>query len=232
MASTATDPSATDPSALNRGYELFWASGTACLAPQMVLEEIGLPYEIVEVDLTRGAHRSDAFLAMNPVGTLPVLRLPEGQLLTESAAISLYLAERHPAAGLAPAPGDPARGPFLRALFYLTNTVQVAYKRYYYPERFSRNPEHAEGIRDQAADDLAAVWRPVETYLSAGGPYHLGAAFSLADLYMLMLSTWFEPIGDLPALCPAVAAACEELRHRPAVRKCLAMQQTFSIGVV
>lgn len=215
---------------MSGGYRLCWAMGTAAMAPQMVLEELELAYEIVEVDITRPAHRSAAFLAVNPAGTVPALILPDGQVLLDAAAICLYLAERCPETGLVPAIGDPARGSFLRRLFYMANTVQVAYNPYYNPERFSTDPRHVPAIRDRAVENVIAVWRPVEAHLAIDGPYHLGNSVSLADLYMLMLSTWFEPISDLSAIFPAVGAACDLLRQRPGVRRCLERQKSISVG--
>jgi glutathione S-transferase len=206
---------------MSNTYTLYWCPDTASLAPRIVLEEAGLDYEVVEVDIRQGAHRAPAYLAINPVGLVPALALPGGEILTESAAISLYLAERHPETGLAPAMGDPLRGLFLRSLFYLADAVQPAYKVFFYPQRFTNTAAHAAEVKAQAADNVIAAWRPVEAHLAAAGPYHLGASCSLVDIYMLMLSTWFEPIDDLAGICPAVGAACDLVRARPSVQRCL-----------
>lgn len=211
-------------------YKLFWAQGTACLAPQIVLEEAGADFEIVNVDLARGEHNTPEFLKLNPAGTVPALMFPNGEVLSEAAAICLYLAERHPQTRLVPAVGNAKRGMFLRWLIYLTNTVQVAYKRFYYPERFSTIAEHAPAIKDASVKNLIAVWRPVEAQLREGGPYLLGETWTIADVYMLMLATWFEPVGVLGEPCPAVASACDLMRRRPAVANCLDMQSAISIG--
>ena len=89
-------------------YQLYYSPGKANLAPHMLLEEIGAPYELVAVDTERGAHRDAAYLKLNPNGRLPVL--VDGDLvLYETAAICLHLADRHPEAGLAPALGSAAR---------------------------------------------------------------------------------------------------------------------------
>ncbi|WP_160773586.1 glutathione S-transferase family protein [Stappia sediminis] len=215
---------------MNGSYRFFWAQGTACLAPQIVLEETGSDHEIVSVDLSRGEHNTPEYLKLNPAGTVPALVCPDGQVLSEAAALCLYLGELHPGVGLVPAVGDTRRGTFLRWLIYLTNTVQVAYKRFYYPERFSTDPAHAPAIKERAVENLFAVWRPVEAHLGEKGPYFLGEACSVADIYMLMLATWFEPVDDLRQACPAVAEACELMSRRPAVAKCLDMQNGISIG--
>ena len=202
-------------------YKLYWAAGTAALAPQAILEEVGAAYEIVALDLKRQEHRRPEYLALNPAGLVPTLVTDDGQVLTESAAITVALCERHPDAGLIPEPGDPARGSFFRWLFYLTNTVQEAYKRFYFPGRFSTDPADAPRIKDQAENHLAACWRIVEDRLADPGPYLLGARFSAADIFLVMLATWFEPKEDLFEKCPKVGRCFALAAERPALRRTL-----------
>ena len=83
-------------------YKLYWAPATAALAPQAVLEEAGVAYEIERIDLDRQEQRRPAYLALNPGGYVPTLVTGDGQVLTESAAITLSLCERHPETGLLP----------------------------------------------------------------------------------------------------------------------------------
>jgi len=202
-------------------YKLYWAAGTAALAPQAILEEVGAPYEIVELDLGKQEHRRPEYLGLNPAGLVPTLVTDDGQVLTESAAITVGLCERHPEAGLIPEPGDPARGTFLRWLFYQTNNVQEAYKRFYFPGRFSTDSADAPRIKEQAASDLAARWRIVEDRLADPGPWLLGGRFSAADIYLVMLATWFEPKEDLLEMCPNVGRCFAQAARRPALRRTL-----------
>lgn len=88
--------------------QLHYAPSTAAMAPHILLEEIGLPFELLRVDTSAGAHKAPAYLALNPNGLVPVLT--DGDLvLFESAAICLHLCDSHPAAGLAPAVGTVER---------------------------------------------------------------------------------------------------------------------------
>src|SRR5688572_14622587 len=89
-------------------YRLYWAPGSAAMAPHAMLEEIGVPYELWPVDLE--APRPPDYFKLNPNGKVPTLVAKDGQAIYESAAICLYLADRHPEAGLAPALDDPLRG--------------------------------------------------------------------------------------------------------------------------
>jgi len=212
-------------------HTLYWCKGTASLAPHIVLEEIGLPHEMVEVPTNAGAHREPAYLKINPLGKIPALRLPDGSIMTETAAICLYLADRHQARSLSPAMDAPSRSQFLRHLIYLTNTIQEAYRRYYYPHRLTTDTASSSAIRDQAGHDLLNMFRSVEAHLEAEGPCYLGDQFSLLDIYLTMLVTWFDPVERLLESCPAIKACYENTSARPTVAKCLAMQDgEFSVG--
>ncbi|MCC6197829.1 MAG: glutathione S-transferase, partial [Burkholderiales bacterium] len=114
--------------------QLHYHPGNANLAPHMVLEEIGAPYELVLVDRTAGAHRSAEYLKLNPNGQIPVL-VDADLVLYESAAICLYLADKHPEARLAPPLQSPARAQLYKWLMWCTNTLQAMLLHYYYPER-------------------------------------------------------------------------------------------------
>jgi len=202
--------------------KLYWSAGTAAFAPQAMLEEAGVPYEIVDLEYkTKQGHRTPDYLALNPGGYIPALVTGEGEAITESAAIMLWLGERHAEVGLVPLPGDPDRGRFLRWLFYMTNTVQDCYKRYYYPDRYSAAPDDAPRIKAQARRDQVARWQPVEALLADPGPYVLGQRYSAADIYLAMLATWFEPKEELLALYPGIGRCFALAAARPAIRRTL-----------
>ena len=211
-------------------YKLYWTEGTASFAPQAILEEGGLDYELVKIDTVRGEHRSSAYLAINPAGKVPSLILPDGEVMYEAAAICLHLAEHHNLDDLAPHAGHALRGQFLRSLFYLSCTVQEAYKQFYYPERYSTRPEDAVNIRAKSLDTLLEVWHPVDLHLAANGPYHLGERFSLVDIYMVMLLTWHPDTQGLLSVFPGVNKCYNLVCPKPAVSKCLGMQQRLSVG--
>ncbi len=202
-------------------YKLYWAAGTAALAPQAVLEEAGAPYEIVALDLQRQEHRRPEYLALNPAGLVPTLVTDDGQVLTESAAITVALCERHAETRLMPEPGDHDRGIFFCWLFYLTSEIQKAYKPYYYPQRFSIWPADAPNIKAQARRHLIDRWRIVESRLADPGPFLLGPQFTAADIYLVMLATWFEPKEELLAMCPNIKRGFDLAAERPALRRTL-----------
>ncbi len=213
-------------------YTLYWAEGTASFGPQSTLEESNIKYKIVKIDTTKGEHRTPDYLAINPLGQVPTLVLPDGGVLYETAAIMLYLADIHHLDDLAPPVDHPLRGLFYRSLFGLSNGIQNDYKRFYYPDRFSADAADAPGIKAKACADLIAGWRLVDTHLAANGPYHLGARFCLVDIYLVMLATWYHARDELFDDCPAVRRCFDLVAARPAIQRCLAQQGRLSIGQV
>ena len=94
-------------------YQLYWSKTSGAMAPEALFEEIGVEYEKIVIDTEKEEHRSAEFLAVNPMGQIPALVLPDGTLMTESAAILLQIVDQHPDAGLAPPVGSSERAHFL-----------------------------------------------------------------------------------------------------------------------
>ena len=137
---------------------LHYLPGSAALAPHATLAVIGVPYELVRVERTDGRPTAE-YLALNPWGRVPTLEDGD-HVLTESAAICLHLAERHPEARLVPPAGTRERSELYRWLVWLTNTVQMTQMRYFYPERYG-----TEGVGERAEADLAEHYDLVDAHL-------------------------------------------------------------------
>lgn len=137
-----------------------------------MLHEIGEPFEIVPVDLQKKEQKSPAFLALNPMGKIPVLT-DGGVVVTEVPAILAYLADKYPKAGLAPALDAPERGPYLRWMFFYGSCIEPAATAHYL--KFEAPASTAGwGTLDNVLDTLSAGLRP--------GPWLLGDRFSAADV--------------------------------------------------
>ena len=122
--------------------QLHYFPSNASMTPHMVLEELGVPYELVLVDRTNNAHHSPEYLKLNPNGKIPVL--VDGELvLYETAAITLHLADTHAGAGLAPPLGTPERAHFYKWLMWLSNTLQAEMPLYFYSDRWADTPSVA-----------------------------------------------------------------------------------------
>jgi len=192
-------------------YKLYGATNSGSFAPQVVLEEIGAPYELITVELDNKATRTAEFLAINPLGQIPVLILPDGTVMTESAAMILYLADTAPQAGLLPPAGSTARAQALRWLFLLAANLYEADLRYYYPERYAGDSSGATGVRAAALAHMRRTLDLVETALERG-PFLLGESYSVVDPYLCMVACWYPPQEEIGAALPRL------LRHRDAVR--------------
>jgi glutathione S-transferase len=193
-------------------YRLYWAPGTASLAPMAVLEEVGADYEAAQVDYDNKEQKSPEYLALNPCGLIPVLVLPDGRPLFEAAAIVMHLCDMHASAPLAPPPGDADRPVFYQWMLYLADTPQPDYRRYYHAERFAADEAD---VRKRGLDALLADFAIVEDRL-AHNEWLLGNRFSACDIYLHMLTTWFEPPEALHARFPNIARVCAGVEARPA----------------
>ena len=200
-------------------YTLYWSHNSASIAAHYCLEEAGAKYDAVLVDMSKEAHRQADFLKINPAGKLPAMRLPEGGIITECAAISLLIADRFPQAQLAPAIDDPKRGAFLMWLFHLNNTLQPAMLRYYYPDRITTEAGGIEGVKEKAKEEIAALWSGVDAHLAKNGPYLLGDQFSAADALCYMLSTWQDCCPETYKRFPSIRRLAERVRARPAIAR-------------
>jgi glutathione S-transferase len=202
---------------MGRGrYGLYGRVNAGSLAPQIVLEEIGAPYEIVWV--TKTPADLEALRRVHPSGKIPILRLPDGSLVAESAAILIHLTNAHPEAGLAPAAGTTAHARFLQWMVFLSANLYEAALRYYYSERYSEaGAAAAAGIKAQALADYAGHLERIHAELS---PYVLGDRLSAADPYLHMLAGWYpEEARPLASRLPKLARHAELVRRRASTRK-------------
>jgi len=207
---------------------LHYHPGNASFTPHVLLHEIGAPFQLQLVDRAQRAHKSPAYLAMNPNGLIPVL--VDGSLvLYETAAICLHLADTHPAAGLAPALATAERAHFYKWLVWLTNTLQATLMHYFYPERMV-DEGHAAAAAQVKAHAQARVHdclAQIDTQLAGhGGPWLLGERYSAVDPYAFMLCRWTRGFGERPARSfPHIGAFLQRALARPALQRAIAAEQ-------
>lgn len=176
-------------------YVLYGNKQSGSFPVEAALAKAGAGYEVVELDLNQGDHERPDFAALNPMRQVPALKLPDGSLMTESAAICIYLASAHPGSGLAPAPGSAAYARFLRWLVFMSNNLYESDLRYFYPDRYTANAAGIAGVKAAGAAGMAKAFGLIEQSL-ADGPYVAGRELSIADVYLAMLMTWSpEPIA-------------------------------------
>ncbi|HVH74310.1 MAG TPA: glutathione S-transferase [Stellaceae bacterium] len=186
-------------------YKLFARPGWGSVLAEAQLAWYGLPHEIEDLgDLFKSAAARERLAPVNPLAQVPTLVLPGGQVMTESAAITLHLADAARKSDLVPPPGDAARPAFLRWLVFLVANV---YPTFTYADDPARFVEGAAAQRDFAAKVGAyreRLWRQVEE--AAGRPWFLGPRLSALDIYIGAMTRWRPRRQWFAAECPRLSA--------------------------
>ena len=202
---------------------LYWAPGTAAMAPHACLEEAGAEYELVRVRRQGYTPFEPAdYLEVSPHGRIPGLR--DGDLvLHESAAICMHIADRFPEAGLMPPPGTPERAHAYRWLTYLTNTLQATYQFWYQTDRYVDDEDVRARVKADLEPKLDLIYDWIDSELE-GATYLLGEQFSAADLYLFMLTRWGRNLTRQAWSLPMLGDHYRRLSERPSVQAMLEQQ--------
>jgi len=201
--------------------KLFYYPSNASMAPHIVLEEIGQPFELVLVDRTQDEHKSADYLRLNPNGLIPVL-VDGDMVLYETAAICLHLADTHPESGMAPALATPERAEFYKWLMWLTNTLQAALIVYFYPERWvdAGNAPGAKQVQTHAEWKIGILLEQLESQLqSSEGPWLLGSQYTILDPYAFMLCRWTRGFTKPAREWPLLGQYLQRMLARPAIQR-------------
>jgi glutathione S-transferase len=202
---------------------LFYHPGNASMSPHILLEEIGVPYELALVDRKSGAHKSPEYLKLNPNGLIPVLR--DGDLvLWEAAAICLHLADTHRASGLMPDVGTAERAHAYKWLAWLSTTLQPTLMLVFYPDRFVAGGDAAAAaqVKTRAQARAGELLDLLDAQVaSSGGPWLLGETYRVVDPYAMMLCRWTRGFSRPARALPNLGPYLERVLARPAVIRAL-----------
>jgi len=194
---------------------LYHAPATAALVVHWLLIDLGLPFQLHPVDLAKGEQRSPEYLRLNPSGVVPTLVIDGQPPLCESAAIILHLAELSPARELVPAPGTAARAQCYRWMFFLANTLQPAFRAWFYPTE-PAGAENVEASKGAARERIEAAWEQIAAHLQgSGGPYMLGDSPSVVDFLATMLMRWSRNMPRPSDRWPVLQAYAQRMKARP-----------------
>jgi glutathione S-transferase len=200
----------------SRHIILFHSPNTRSDGVRLLLEELNADYELHVIDIMAGETRQADYLAINPMGKVPAIMHGE-VLVTEQAAIHMYLAELYPEAGLSPAVGDPLRGPYLRWMVFYGSCFETALV-----DRANRR---------EPPPPMASPYGDFDTMLGtvtrqlAQGPWFLGKTFTAADLLWGSALAWSvdfklmpEGVPVVPEL-PEIKAYIDRFNARPVVAR-------------
>lgn len=195
-------------------YALYYSPGAASLVVHWLLIELDVPHELRRLNLQEGEHKRADYLALNPNGVVPTL-IVDGQPVAECAALVLLLAERHPDAHLAPAPGTPERAVYLQWVLHLANTLQPAFRLWFYPHE-GAGEAHADATKALAQARIEAVFDRLDAHLATRGPYLCGEQRSAADFLATMLMRWSRNMPKPATEWSHLAALAQRMKARPA----------------
>jgi len=194
-------------------YTVLGSPGAGSAIIEAVLDLSGLPYTVEDVDPWKEGPGRERLRAVNPLLQVPTLILPDGSIMTESAAMVLYVGERAPAGALVPGPEDPARPVFLRWLLFL---VAALYPTFTYgddPSRYVSGTEAQRELRARTYAQREDMWRLVEG--AAASPWFLGERRSAIDVYVWAMTRWRPRRAWFEEHCPRLAAIASTLDAEP-----------------
>ena len=194
--------------------KLYYSPAACSLSPHIAAREAGLPLDLVKVNLDthRTADGAD-FYAINPKGYVPFLVRDDGTTLSEGPAIVQYLADRAPAAGLAPAPGTPERYRLQEWLNYLSTEIHKGMGSLFDAEMPDTYKAVIKARVGRRFDFLAGALE--------ANPYLMGEHFTVADGYLFTLLGWTRWLGIDLAQWPVLAAYAARIGARPKVVEAL-----------
>mgnify|MGYP000532356234 CR=1 FL=1 len=195
---------------------LYYAPGTASLCVHQFLLELGIDHRLEKVDTEAKQQKSPEYLKLNPAGVVPTL-IVDGAPVIECAALTLLLAERHPEAALEPARGTRERATYLQWTMTLANTLQPAFRLWWYPAE-GAGEGHEEATQALAGARIAAVFDRLDAHLAAHGPYICGDKISAVDFYATMLMRWSRNMPKPAHEWPALGAYAARMKARPSFK--------------
>jgi glutathione S-transferase len=169
-------------------YKLYYYPRNASWAPHLVLEEMGVDYELVLVDRKSKAQKSAEYVRLNPAGRIPTL-VHNDAVVFESAAICLYLCEQNPQTGLIPDVADPLRAKCYQWLFYLNASLQPELMLYFYPAEHTTAQDSVAAISEAQEVRITEMFSLLNAELE-GKAFLIGDHITVCDYYLFMLSHW------------------------------------------
>jgi GST-like protein len=194
---------------------LLGCKGCGNAIVESALALAGLPYEYEEVDYSAGSPTRARLLEVNPLGQVPALVLPDGEVMTESLAMLHYVNDAAPKAGLIPAKGDARRYTFYRWAVFLIAAVYPTFTYGDEPAKWVEDTQGSKQLRESTNRHREALWRQLEE--AAQGPWFLGERMSALDLYVAVMTHWRPGRKWFAANTPKLIAIAEKVAGLPAV---------------
>lgn len=202
-------------SASNDRYTLYGAPGSGATPVHAALTLIGAQIETVDMAPWEGESERERVAGINPMRQVPALVLPSGEVMTESAAILIWLGDRYPEAGLCPAPDDPLRARYLRWMVYLPAAIYSLFWVRDDPTRLAPDPAAQAVMLERTAERIAHCWQLMDTQIDEPAPYLLGEKLSMLDLYVTVMSRWTPQRRRFYRVAPRMARVVRRVDADP-----------------
>lgn len=195
---------------MDKSFTVFGAAGSGSVPVEAALTLLSLPYEVVEAPAWEQDPTVQATIGrVNPMRQIPALVMPGGEIMTESAAILTWLADRHPDSGLSPGVNDRKRPAFLRWMSFVSASIYSHYWLRDDPSRLAKTAEAQDYLLRRSTQRIADCWGMMDAQVSPGR-YILGNELTVLDLYVTVVSR-FRPRRQ--AFYEAAAKMAEVVRR-------------------
>ena len=209
-------------------YTLYGAPGSGATPVHAALTLIGAQVETVDIAPWEGEAERERVSTVNPMRQVPALVLPSGEVMTESAAILIWLGDRYPEAGLCPAPDDPLRAPYLRWMVYLPAAIYSMFWVRDEPSRLVPDPAAQAAMLERTAERIAHCWQLMDSQIDEPAPYLLGEKISMLDLYVTVMSRWTPRRRRFYRVAPRMARVVRRVDADPRLAEFWAARFPFS----
>ncbi|PBI94838.1 Glutathione S-transferase GST-6.0 [Variovorax boronicumulans] len=210
-------------------YTLYGAPGSGATPIHAALTLIGAQVDTVDIAPWEGESERERLTGVNPMQQVPALVLPSGEVMTESAAILIWLGDRYPEAGLCPAPGDPRRAQYLRWMVYLPASIYSMFWVRDEPSRLAADAAAQAVVLERTAARIAHCWHLMDTQIDEPAPYLLGDKLSMLDLYVTVVSRWTPTRRRFYRVAPRMARVVRRVDADPRLAEFWAARFPFSM---
>lgn len=201
--------------------KLYYSQGACSLASHLILEELGIPYEAIEVSFDRGDGEKPEFKKLNPLGAVPVLVLDNGKPLTESVAILTYLADLKKEKNLLPPAGTAERAFAVEWLSFAATEVHKPFGLIFAADSmFPNDKAVAAAVRAKGTEQAHHAFDIIESKLPSNG-FTLGSNYSVVDSYLFTFFSWAKYVKMDLTKWPKYSSLASRVAERPASLKVL-----------
>jgi glutathione S-transferase len=210
-------------------YKLYNVKRWGSMAPHLLLEELGVPYQ--NIWMTPEQVRSEEFRELSPLGFIPALGLPDGRTIVESMAILAFLTEAHNDRRLAPELGSADSAVYLSTLAFIASNIYGNINVAEFSADYSSDPAVQQQIGAQAEQSYHRAFEILDRRMTSEGPFLLGESFTAADLYLFTMTIWVKPSERaLHERYQSIARMAQHVRSRPKLEAALKSHGVMEIS--